>query len=175
MSKSQKFEYSRYIKAFLDDSTPESPRVRLIFSKKPFSPEQFTHIFMGILESYTAGLLETNSNSQVYEHFNNVFGIFLSKLVPQDEIYEKDPHHKALKDVVDQTLAQPNTDEVKAETNENRFAAYLLARDILTTDAGMTEESADYLLGRRLGLVHPSMGGEAKPIPDMESDSGEKA
>lgn len=175
MSNSQKFSASRYIKAYLDDSTPENPKVKLNFSKKPFSPEQFTHIFMGILESYTAGLLETNSNSQVYEHFNNVFGIFLSKLVPQDEIYEKDPHHKALKDVVDNTLSQPNTDEVKKETDDNRLAAYILARDVLTTDVGMSEESADYLLGKRLGLVQPIMGGETGSVSDMESDNGEKA
>ena len=90
MSESQeKFNSKRYIRAQLDDSNPEEPKVRVTFSKKPFTPEQFTHIFMGILESYTVALLETNTNEQVFEHFNNAFGIFLNKLLPADEIYEK--------------------------------------------------------------------------------------
>lgn len=168
MSESQKFTNSRFIKAYLDDSNPESPKVKLVFSKKPFSPEQFTHIFMGILESYTAGLLESNPNENVYEHFNNVFGIFLAKLLPQEQIYEKDPSHKRLKDVVDSTLAQPNTEDVKRETDDNRLAAYLLAREVLVNDVGMAEVSADYLLGKRLGLVRA--GGEKE---DM--NNGEKA
>lgn len=163
MSNSQKFTSTRYIKAFLDDTNPSQPRVKLNLSKKPFSPEQFTHIFMGILESYTASLLESNSNEAVYDHFNNAFGIFLSKLLPQDKIYERSEPHKALKEVTDKTLALPNTEEVKRETDENRLAAYLLARDILVTDAHMTEESADYLLGSRLGLVEPkTSGGEVE-------------
>lgn len=171
MSESQKFHNSRYIKAYLDDSTPESPKVKLVFSKKPFSPEQFTHIFMGILESYTAGLLESNSPEQIYDHFNSVFGIFLAKLLPADEIYEKDPSHKELKDIVDATLGQPNTDDVKRETEDNRLAAYLLAREILVNDAGIAEVSADYLLGKRLGLVVPAdeTGGEKEEV------DGEKA
>ena len=163
MSNSQKFTSTRYIKAFLDDTNPDSPKVKLTLSKKPFSPEQFTHIFMGILESYTASLLENNSNEAVYDHFNNAFGIFLSKLLPQDKIYERSEAHKSLKDTVDATLGQPNDETTQKETDENRLAAYLLARDILVTDVHMTEESADYLLGSRLGLVEPkTSGGEVE-------------
>lgn len=168
MSKSQNFTPSRYIKAFLDDSDPKNPKVKLNFSKKPFSPEQFTHIFMGILESYTAGLLESNSNVAVHDHFNRVFGIFLSKLLSQEDIYEHSPEHKKLKEIVDSTLAQPNTEEVQKETDDNRLAAYLLARDILVKDAGMTEESADYLLGKRLGLVNLDDGGGEINLSDKK-------
>lgn len=172
MSESQKFNKSRYIKVFLDDSNPDSPRVKVEFSKKPFSPEQFTHIFMGILESYTAGLLESNTNLQVYEHFNNAFGIFLNKLLPQEEIYENDPSHKEFKDIVDKTLAQPNDEATKLATDDNRLAAYLLTRDILTKEIGLTEQSADLILGKRLGLVHPVFedGGENKASDASEGD-----
>ena len=159
MSNSQNFTSTRYIKAFLDDTNPNQPRVKLNMSKKPFSPEQFTHIFMGILESYTASLLETNSNEAVYDHFNHAFGIFLAKLLPQEKIYERSEPHKTLKAIVDDTLAQPNDENTIRETEDNRLAAFLLARDILVTDAKMTEESADYLLGKRLGLVRPANGG----------------
>ena len=155
LNKSQKFNRQRYIKAYLDMSDKDSPKVQLEFSKKPFTPEQFTHIFMGILESYTVGLLESNTSEQVYEHFNNVFGIFLSKLVSKDYIYEHDESHKQFKKTADEILSAPETESVKKETEDNRLAAYLLARDVLVKDAHMTEESADYLLGKRLGLVEP--------------------
>ena len=160
MPNSQKFNASRYIKVFLDDTDPKNPKVKTVFSKKPFSPEQFTHIFMGILESYTASLLESNTNEAIYEHFNNAFGIFLSKLIPQDKIYEKDPAHKEFKQHVDNTLGQPNDEDNKKATDDNRFAAYLLAREILVSEVGLTPESADLILNRRLGLLQVDDGGE---------------
>jgi hypothetical protein len=168
MSNSQKFNNARYIKVFLDDTDPKNPKVKTVFSKKPFSPEQFTHIFMGILESYTASLLESNSNEAIYEHFNNVFGIFLSKLIPQDKIYEKDPSHKEFKAIVDNTLAKPNDEENKKATDDNRFAAYLLSRDILTNEVGLTPESADLILNRKLGLlkVNTEEGGETTTVSE---------
>ena len=149
----RKFSITRYIKVYLDDTDPNNTKTKTVFSKKPFSPEQFTQIFMGILESYTAALLETNSKEQIFEHFNNAFGIFLNKLLPADEIYEKSESHKAFKDVVDETLGAENTEEVQRETEDNRLAAYILCRDVLTKEIGLTEESADLILNRRLGLL----------------------
>lgn len=169
MSNSQenikKFSMTRYIKVYLDDNDSNEPKVKTVFSKKPFSPEQFTQIFMGILESYTVSLLETNSNEQVFEHFNNIFGIFLNKLLPADKIYEKSESHKAFKDAVDETLGAENTEEVQRETEDNRLAAYILCRDVLVNEIGLTEESADLILNRRLGLLNSPK--------DTESDSVE--
>jgi hypothetical protein len=154
MSESQeKFNSKRYIRAQLDDSNPEQPKVKVTFSKKPFSPEQFTHIFMGILESYTVALLETNTNEQIFEHFNNAFGIFLNKLLPADKIYEKSASHKEFKSIVDNTLGQEDSEELKKESDANKLAAYLLCRDVLVKEIGLTEESADLILNRRLGLL----------------------
>ena len=150
----RKFSITRYIKVYLDDSDPNNPKVKTVFSKKPFSPEQFTSIFMGILESYTASLLETNSQEQIFEHFNNAFGIFLNKLLPADEIYEKSEAHRVFKGIVDDTLGAENSEEVQKETDENRLAAYLLCREVLVTEIGLTEESADFILNKRLGLLN---------------------
>ena len=159
MSESQeiqeKFYIKRYIKAYLDDSNPDEPKVRTVFSKKPFSPEQFTHTFMGLLEAYTASLLENNSAEQIFEHFNNVFGIFLNKLLPADKIYEKSESHKEFKDIVDKTLGREDSEELRKEAEDNKLAAYLLCRDILIKEIGLTEESADLILNRRLGLLNP--------------------
>ena len=152
--KEQKFAITRYIKVYLDDTDPNNSKVKTVFSKKPFSPEQFTSIFMGILESYTASLLETNSQEQIFEHFNNAFGIFLNKVLPADKIYEKSEAHKEFKEVVDNTLGAENSEEVQKETEDNRLAAYLLCRDVLVKEIGLTEESADLILNRRLGLLN---------------------
>ena len=151
----EKFHNVRYIKAYLDDTIPENPKVKTVFSKKPFSPEQFTHIFMGILETYTLSLLETNTNEQVFDHFNNVFGIYLNKLLPKDKIYEKDESHKQFKEIVDKTLGQEDSEELLRNTEDNRLAAYILCREILTNEIGLTEESADLILNRKLGLLNP--------------------
>ena len=159
MSESQekirKFSTTRYIKAYIDDNVPENTRVKTVFSKKPFSPEQFTQLFMAILETYAVSLLETNTNEQVFEHFNNAFGIFLNKILPAEKIYEKSDAHAKFKDAVENTLGQENTEDVQRETEDNRLAAYILCRDILTSEIGLTEESADLILNRRLGLIAP--------------------
>jgi hypothetical protein len=156
MSESQeKFYIRRSIRVYLDDTNPDNPRVKTVFSKQPFTPEQFTQVFMGILEAYTASLLENNSAEQIFEHFNNVFGIFLNKLLPADKIYEKSASHKEFKDIVDKTLGQEDSEELKKEADANKLAAYLLCRDILIKEIGLTEESADLILNRRLGLLNP--------------------
>lgn len=149
--KKQDFKATRYIKAYLDDVTePENPKVKLVISKKPFNPEQFTQIFMAILETYTLSLLETNSREDVFTHFNNAFGMFLNKLVPEDEHYSLSASHKKFKKRTDSILNKP---EDKKDTETARFAAYLLTRDILTQEVGLAPESADLILNRRLGLV----------------------
>lgn len=149
---------SRYFKAYLNevknDETGElESHVKTLFSKKPFTPEQFTSLIMGVMEAYAEQLLTTNKKEDVYEHFNNAFGIFLTKLVPADYIYKHDKAHKKLKKRVDDTLGQP---EDSKANEDNRLAAYILCRDILTTEIGLTEESADLLLNKRLGLLQPA-------------------
>lgn len=163
----RKFNICRYIKVFLDDTDANEPKVKTVFSKKPFSPEQFTQIFMGVLESYTASLLETNDKEQIFEHFNNAFGIFLRKLLPEDKIYEKSESHKAFKELVDDTLGAENSEEVQKETEDNRLAAYILCRAILTEEVGLTEESADLILNRRLGLLNAPV---EKDVENEEND-----
>ena len=129
--------------------------VKVKFKGDFFTPEEFTSIFMAILEDYTMSLLQTNSKEAVFEHFNNVFGIFLNKLVPEDEHYSLSKSHKKFKKVVDSTLSQENTPEVQKSTEDNRFAAYLLCRDILTHEIGLTDEAAYTLLRKRLFLNTP--------------------
>ena len=91
--------------------------------------------------------------NRFFEHFNNAFGIFLNKLLPADKIYEKSASHKEFKDIVDNTLGQEDSEELKKESDANKLAAYLLCRDVLTKEIGLTEESADLILNRRLGLL----------------------
>lgn len=117
-----------------------------------FTPEEFTCMVMALIETYTVGLLKKNSNKAVFEHWNNAFGIFLNKIVPPEKHYKLSKEHKDFKEAVDSTLGQP---ENKEDTEENRLAAYLIARDILVNDVGMTEESADILLNKKLGLIPP--------------------
>ena len=147
------FNNARYIKVYLDDTDPNNTKVKTKFSKKPFSPEQFTCIIMGIIESYSLSLLETNSAEAIFEHFNNAFGIFLNKLLPAEKIYEKSASHKEFKDIVDSTLGVEATEEDLKITEENRLAAYILCRDVLVNDIGLTEESADLILNRKIGLL----------------------
>lgn len=147
---------SRYFKAYLNevpaaDGKTES-HVKVLFSKKPFSPEQFTSLVMGVFEAYAQELMTTNSPEAVYEHFNNAFGIFLTKLVPQEYIYEHSKEHADFKEHVEDTLGQP---EDTKSTEDNRFAAYLLCHDILTKEIGLSHDSANLLLNRRLGLITP--------------------
>lgn len=144
-----KTAFSRYIKAYLQEVDGET-QTRIEMSKKPFTPEQFFPIVMGIMEAYAQELLSNNAKEDVYANFNNVFGTFLTKLVPEDYIYEHSEEHKKYKKTVNEILSQP---EDKAANEENRLAAYLLCADILTKEIGLSKESADLILNRRLGTL----------------------
>ena len=148
MSKSQ--NRTKVIKVSLKNN--DDTQVKVEFHGGAFTPEQFTSLFMAVLESYTVGLLETNTPEDIFRHFNNAFGIFLNKLVPEKTHYELSDSHKAYKDLADNVLGQELTAEVKKDTEDNRLAAYLLARDILTKEMGLTEDSADVLLNKRLNM-----------------------
>jgi len=131
----------------------DATKVKIRFQGGMFTVEEFTSMFMGVLEEYTKGMIAANgkgSEAKVYDHWNRVFGIFLSKILPEDAIYERDPAHKELKEAADAMASAP---EDPAYTEEARAAAYLLCRDILVAEIGLTEESADLILNRRLGLL----------------------
>lgn len=128
----------------------DDTKVKVEFHGGAFKPDEFTSMIMALLESYTAGLLETNSKEAIFEHFNNVFGIYLRKLVPEQKVYQLSPSHADFHKVVEGTLEQPLTEEIKKENEDNRLAAFLLAREILIEDAGLDETSADILLNKRL-------------------------
>lgn len=154
--------YTKFFKAYLAEDHTGTPdedggefhqnlcRTKVVFSKDPFTPAQFTPLVMGVLEAYAEQLLTNNDPESVYQHFNNAFGTFLRKLVPEDYVYEHSDAHKAFKKHADGALNQP---EDRRDTEENRLAAYLLARDILTEEAHFSEETADLILNRRLGLL----------------------
>lgn len=160
---SKKAKYTHYFKAYLAEvKNPDNPKdvvsqTKVEFSRRPISPDQFTPLFMGVAEAYAEQLLTVNSQEAVYQHFNNAFGIFLRKLVPEDYIYDNSEEHKAFKEHTDSTLG---AEFDQRDTEENRLAAYLLAKDILTHEVGLTEESADLILNKRLGLITPSGGDE---------------
>ena len=141
-------------------------KIKVSFTKEPFTPDEFTCLIMALVETYTDGLLINNSREDVYQHFNNAFGIFLNKLLPEEKIYEVSESHKEFKKNADEILTQPETEDIKKNTEDNRFAAYLLARDILVTEMHLTEESADILLNKRLGTISKlnvgDVGGEGK-------------
>ena len=63
--------------------TSDVDKVKIDFHGGIFTPEEFTSLFMGVLETYTVGLMKTNSKEAVFNHWNNVFGIFLNKIVPE--------------------------------------------------------------------------------------------
>ena len=148
MPKSQ--NRTKVIKVSLKNN--DDTQVKVEFHGGAFTPEQFTSLFMAVLETYTLGLLKTNSAEDIFKHFNNVFGIYLNKLVPEEEHYKLSKAHKEYKEDVDHILDRPLTKEEQKETEDNRFAAYLLTRDILTKEIGLTEESADVLINKRLNL-----------------------
>ena len=155
MEKEKKVTPSRYFKAYLREvpnkETGETEsHVQCLFSKKPFTSEQFISLVMGVMEAYAQQLLTTNTPEAVYENFNYAFGTFLRKLVPAEYIYEHSEEHKAFKEHVDATLAQP--EDVK-DTEDNKLAAYLLCHDILTKECGMDYDSANLILNKRLGLI----------------------
>lgn len=134
----------------------DDTKVKVNFQGGVFSPEEFTSMFMAILETYTVGLLEKNSKEDVFEHFNRVFGIFLNKIVPADTHYELSKEHKEFKGRVESTLGRELTDEDKKYSEDVKFAAHLLAADILQKELGLTEDSANIILNKRLGLLDPS-------------------
>lgn len=130
-------------------------RVKISFHGGVFSTEEFTSLVMAMLETYTVGLLKVNKKEAVFDHWNRVFGIFLNKIVPADVHYKRSKEHKEFKKTVDKTLGRQETEEDKKATENNRLEAYLLCRDILVTEVGLTEESADLILNKRLGLISP--------------------
>ena len=150
---------TRYFKAYLREIENEAgdieSQVQCSFSKKPFTAEQFLSLMMGVMEAYAEQLLTNNTREAVYDNFNNAFGIFLAKLVPQDYIYEKSEEHKKFKEHVDSTLGK---EADVADTDSNRLAAYVLCHDILTKEVGLDADSANLILNRRLGTL--KVGGE---------------
>jgi len=135
----------------------DDTKVKVDFHGGVFTPEEFTSLWMAVLETYTVGLLEKNTKEKVFDHFNNVFGIFLNKLVPEAEHYNLSKNHKKFKKNMDKILSRPETEEDKKWTEDVKFAAYLLAGDILQKELGMTADSANMILNRRLGLMTPVM------------------
>lgn len=161
-----KAKYTHYFKAYLAEvKNPDNPKdvvsqTKVEFSKNPISPDQFTPLFMGVAEAYAEQLLTNNDPVAVYQHFNNAFGIFLRKLVSEEDIYVLSKEHQEFKEHTDNTLGKPFDEK---DTEENRLAAYLLAKDILTHEVGLTEESADLILNKRLGLLAPvAEGGDGE-------------
>jgi predicted hydrocarbon binding protein len=154
MNTNKKVTPSRYFKAYLrelpnKDGEIES-QVQCLFSKKPFSSEQFMSLIMGVMEAYAEQLLTNNTPETVYDNFNHAFGIFLAKLVPQEYIYEHSEEHKKFMEHVEETLGKEA--DLK-DTEDNRFAAYLLCHDILTKEVGLDHDSANLILNRRLGTL----------------------
>ena len=154
MKANTKVTPSRYFKAYLREIPNESgeteSQVQCLFSKKPFSSEQFMSLIMGVMEAYAEQLLTNNTPEAVYDNFNHAFGIFLAKLVPQEYIYEHSEDHKKFMEHVEETLGKEA--DLK-DTEDNRFAAYLLCHDILTKEVGLDHDSANVILNRRLGTL----------------------
>lgn len=169
-------KYTHYFKAYLAEvRNPENPedivsQTKVEFSKNPISPNQFTPLFMGVAEAYAEQLLTTNEPVAVYQHFNNAFGIFLRKLVSENEIYALSEEHGAFKAHVDNTLGQAPDER---DTEENRLAAYLLTKDILTKEVGLSEESADLILNKRLGLLAPAGGDDSEVLDETDEETTE--
>ena len=163
--------YSHWFKAYLsevpnpEDESDVISQTKVEFSSAPMTPAQFTPLFMGVAEAYAEELLTTNTPEAVYDHFNHAFGIFLTKLLPKDEIYKRSKPHKKYKKKVDAILSQP--EDTKAN-EDNRMAAYILAHDILTHEAHFSEETADLILTKRLGLLNP-----IKPVEGDSEDGVE--
>jgi hypothetical protein len=135
----------------------DDTKVKVDFHGGVFTPEEFTSLWMAVMETYTVGLLEKNSKEKVFDHWNNAFGIFLNKIVPEDEHYVLSKNHKKYKKEVDKILTRPETEKDKKYSEDVKFAAYLLAGDILQKEMGLTADSANLILNKRLGLVSPVM------------------
>lgn len=146
---------TRYFKAYLREIENKETgkiesQVQCSFSEKPFTAEQFLSLMMGVMEAYAQELLTNNTPESVYDNFNNAFGIFLAKLVPQSYIYEKSEDHKKFKEHVDATLGGEQDD---ADNTANKLAAYMLCHDILTREVGLDPDSANLILNKRLGTL----------------------
>lgn len=136
----------------------DDTKVKVDFHGGVFSPEEFTSLWMAVLETYTVGLVEKNPKEKVFDHWNNVFGKFLNKIVPESIHYKRSKSHKNFKKETDKILLRPETEEDKKYSEDVKFAAYLLAGDILQKELGMTADSANLILNKRLGLVSPDLG-----------------
>ena len=106
----------------------DDTKVKVDFHGGVFSVEEFTSLFMAVLETYTAGMINKNGNEKVFEHWNNVFGIFLNKIVPPSKHYELSTEHKEFKEKVDATLGREETEEDKKK--------YLANADIIVVAVG---------------------------------------
>ena len=73
--KNEKKAEQRVIRAAL--KTDDVTQVKVSFSKEPWTPEEFTSVFMAILETYTEALLHTNTPEAIFNHFNNVKNIWI--------------------------------------------------------------------------------------------------
>lgn len=141
----------KYMRVALKNS--DFTKVKTTFSKEPFTPEEFTCLIMALLESYTERLLVNNDRKAIYEHFNNAFGIFLNKILPEEDIYKVSEAHKEFKENADKILDRPLSLEEAKEDETNRMAAYLLAGDILQKELGLDRDSVDLILNKRLNLI----------------------
>lgn len=155
VNKRKELSPTRYFKAYLrevenKETGATESQVQCSFSSKPFTAEQFISLMMGVMEAYAQTLLTNNSPEAIYDNFNNAFGIFLAKIVPESYIYEHSEEHKKFKEHVDSTLGQ-SIDEEGNDTN--RLAAYMLCHDILTREVGLDADSANLILNRRLGTL----------------------
>lgn len=155
MPKSQKKKDVKAIRAAIKGSDDEHVRVSY-FNGVP-SPADFTSMLMALLDSYSNGLLETNSREAVFDHWNAVFGAFLHRILPEEEIEKRDARHKEFVESVDATLG---AEFDPADSDRVKAAAYVLAGQILT-DAGMDPDSVNVLLNRKAGrLAAPKADGE---------------
>lgn len=140
----------------------DDTKVKVSFFGGVFTPQEFTAVFMAVLEAYTEGLLQTNARVDVYDHWNSAFGMFLRKILPEESVYERDDAHRRVKEEVDATLGAEFDEKDSARI---RAAAYMLAEDVLVHQAGMTPESAQYMLNVRMGTLKApkkgDKGGEA--------------
>lgn len=146
----------------------DDTKVKVSFYGGVFTPEEFTALTMAMIETYAVGLLKTNDRKVVFDYYNNIFGIFLNKIVPEGKHYKWSKSHKSFKKSVDATLARKETAEDKKETEDNRFAAYLLCRDILIKEIGLTEESADVILNKRLNLTEKLNNPKLEKVNEKE-------
>ena len=66
---------TRYFKAYLRETTTENgntnSEVQCLFSKKPFTSEQFFSLIMGVLEAYAEQLLTTKTKEAVYDNLKH--------------------------------------------------------------------------------------------------------